>query len=412
MDESPAPGRSIGAILALLWYQGFTMAINGVAAPWIARSFELGQSGIASLYAWISLSAIGALLLSRLVDRVGRRRVLVWCINGTPIAALGAGLSTSQASFAMCEIVLYAFIGATISGSIVVLAEELPVGQRARGQSFGGLALSLGSGACVILMPVLESAGLSWRWLLMLSGAGLIGAPFLARAIPESDRWRRAASAGTTASGRFYDVFQPAYRRRAVPILIAFLFGAIANTAANSWSYFHAVTVVGLSAATTSLMVVLGGGLGLAGFPLGAWGCERFGRVPTVVVSGLAVVAGVVWFYWGPPAHTPHAALWLGAGFCWFTTAGNAAMVGGNSAATELFPTALRGTMIGWFTLFGATGAVIAQFTIAVLAGPLGGLSVVVGYLALLIVPGVVLFGLCIDETRGLSLEIAARETT
>ena len=39
-----------------------------------------------------------------------------------------------------------------------------------------------------------------------------------------------------------------------------------------------------------------------------------------------------------------------------------------------------------------------------------GGLSVVVGYLALLTIPSAVIFGMCIEETRGLSLEVAARE--
>jgi len=53
---------------------------------------------------------------------------------------------------------------------------------------------------------------------------------------------------------------------------------------------------------------------------------------------------------------------------------------------------------------------VTAQATMAVLAGPLGGLSNVVGYLALLGVPSALLFGYFIEETRGLSLEVAAKE--
>jgi hypothetical protein len=66
--------------------------------------------------------------------------------------------------------------------------------------------------------------------------------------------------------------------------------------------------------------------------------------------------------------------------------------------------------MIGWFTLINAIGAVSAQSAIALLALPLGGLSNVVGYLAMLSVPSAIIFGLFIDETRGLSLEVAAKE--
>ncbi len=94
------------AIFGMLAYQGFTMSINGVGAPWIARSFNLGQSGIATLYAWISVSAIGALILSRLADRVGRRRVLLGCMAATPLCALGAALARSLFLFATFEILL------------------------------------------------------------------------------------------------------------------------------------------------------------------------------------------------------------------------------------------------------------------------------------------------------------------
>jgi MFS family permease len=160
-----------------------------------------------------------------------------------------------------------------------MLAEELPTEQRAKGQSYGGLAMGLGGGLCVSLMPLLARAGYSWRWLLIISATGLLGLPFMARLIPESRRWERAAASGGTSRSRFSDVFGPRYRRRAIPIMVCALLGMIAGTATNSWSYFHAVSVVGLSAGAASIMVLIGGGLGMMGFPLGAWGCERLGRV-------------------------------------------------------------------------------------------------------------------------------------
>lgn len=409
-DDSRHTRRTVIALCGMLGYQGFTMSINGIAAPWIAKSFHLDQSGIATLYAWVSLSAIGALVLSRLADRVGRQRVLVWAMLATPLGALGAALSFNRALFVVFDLVVYACVGATVASAVVMLAEELPVHQRARGQSFGGLAIGLGGGVCVALMPLLVHLGWSWRWLLGVSAAGIVVCPFLARRTPESQRWQRVAGSGTTAALRFYDVFGRRYRRRAVPILICFLLSTIAGTAATSWGYYHAVSVVGLSAGAASLMMLLGGGVSMLGFPLGAWSAERFGRVPTVVVFGLFVAIGALFFYWGPPAHCMAPGLWLGVGFCWFMVALNASMVGGNAAGTELFPTALRGTMMGWFALVGAVASVSAQAAIALLARPLGGLSIVVGYLALLAVPSVIIFGLFIEETRGLVLEVAALE--
>ncbi|MBI3759822.1 MAG: hypothetical protein HY269_08740 [Deltaproteobacteria bacterium] len=84
--------------------------------------------------------------------------------------------------------------------------------------------------------------------------------------------------------------------------------------------------------------------------------------------------------------------------------------VAANSAATELLPAALRSTMVGWQMIAGAVFSMLAQMAIAALIGPLGGLTNVVRYFALLGIPSAILFGLFIDETRGLPLDVAAKE--
>lgn len=138
--------RTVVIIATMLGYQGYTMTINSTGAPWIAATFGLSQSGIAGMYTWIALSALGALVLSRLVDRVGRRRVLFWCMLATPLCAFGASQAPSPLVYVLFEIPMYACIGATVSGSVVMLAEELPIEKRARGQSVAGLSIGLGAG--------------------------------------------------------------------------------------------------------------------------------------------------------------------------------------------------------------------------------------------------------------------------
>ena len=427
-DSSPAagdPGASGGlgdqearlrnrrlarAIARVLAFEGFTMSINGIGSPWIAKSFHLGESGIAGLFAWVSLSAIGALGLSRMIDWLGRRRMLLVCMAGTAVSALAAALSTNIVAFAVCEIALYAFIGATISGGIVILAEELAIEERARGQSWAGLGMGLGGGLCLLVMPMVASR-YSWRWVLVLASAMGVAALWrAARVIPESDRWQRAAATGTTSASSFYDAFGQLYRRRAITILVCAFLANIAVVAGSSWAYFHLVSVVGLAPGAASALMLVGGGVGMLGFPLGARSCESYGRIPTIFVSGLMIGLGALSFYWGPPAHLQFHLLWFGVTYCCFTAAMSAGQVGGNSIATELFPTAIRGAMMGWFSLVGAAAAVSAQTLIAVLAGRLGGLSIVVGYLSLLAIPNAIIVALLLPETRGLSLEAAAME--
>ncbi|HKN12905.1 MAG TPA: MFS transporter [Candidatus Binatus sp.] len=399
--------RSIARVLA---FNGFTMSINGIGAPWIAKSFHLGEPGIAGLFAWISLSALGALGLSRMIDRLGRRRMLLVCMAGTAVSALAAAFSTNIAAFVLCEIALYAFIGATVASGVVILAEELPIEERARGQSWGGLGMGLGGGLCLIMMPMVASR-YSWRWMLVLASVmGVAGLRRAAKVIPESGRWQHAAESGTTSASSFYDAFGPLYRRRAITILICSLLGTIAAVAASSWAYFHLVSVVGLAPRAASGLMLVGGGVGMLGFPLGARGCERYGRIPTIFVAGLLTGLGALAFYWGPPAHLGLRWLWIEVTYCCFTAGLSAGQVGGNSLATELFPTAIRGAMMGWFSLVGAAAAVSAQTLIAVFAARLGGLSIVVGYLSLLAIPNAIIVALLLPETRGLSLEAAAME--
>src|SRR5438552_3293516 len=123
-----APGAASPAVVRrtilgtcwMLWYQGFTMSINAIAAPWIAKTFGLG----------------------------------------------------------------------------------------------GGL--------CVLLMPLLDHWGLSWRWLLALSATGVFSLPLLSRVLSESQRWQHAAASGATGRAAFYDVFRRRYRARTAPMLAAF----------------------------------------------------------------------------------------------------------------------------------------------------------------------------------------------
>lgn len=374
------------------------------------QEFQLSESAVAGVFAWLALAALGALGLARMADRLGRRRVLMWTTVGMPACALGAAMSARLVPFVAFEIVLSAFAGAAAASSIVMIAETLPIVRRAEGQSMGGLANASGAGICVVLMPVLVHFGWSWRWLLAIAAAGLLMLPTIMRAIPESERWTRQTRAAGETRTRFYDVFAPLYRTRSITLLVCSVLAALSIEGVSAYSYFHAVSVVGLSADAASALTLVGGGVGMFGFPLGAWAAERFGRVPTIVVCGAATSSLALVYFWGPPAHYAHPALWLAVAFMITQASTNATAVASNAAVTELFPTALRGTIIGWFSLTGASGALAAESTIAILARRMGGLSVVTGWLSLLGVPSAILFGLVIEETRGLPLDQAARE--
>ena len=406
-ERSSSAITVIAAIVILLIYQGYSLSIVGVASPWIAKSFALDQSQLAELFAWMSLSAFGALVLARLADRFGRRRIILSSLVLAPLCAAGAAVARHPAPFAFFEILISALLGGSVSSAIVLLAEDLPAEQRARGQAFAAGASAIGGVLGYMVIPFLLQWGYSWRWLLGPCVAGVALVAPLARMLPVDSE---LASTNIVSRSRFYDIFHPLYRRRAITLLACAALDTIAGSAVNGWLYFDAVSIIGLSPQTASSIIVVGMVVGMLGFPVGAWTSDRFGRVPTVMYVGGAGWFGALAFYWGPPNGASWPLTWLLVAYCWFKIASGVMTVGANSAATELFPAGLRTTMIGWQGITAAGFSMLAQVMIAALIGPFGGLTKVIRYLALLGIPSAIIFGAFIDETRGLPLEVAAKE--
>jgi MFS family permease len=410
-ERSPiGPNALIAAIVLLLLYQGYNLSVAGVAAPWIATSFSLNQPELARLFAWMSASAFGSLLLARLADRVGRRRIILLSLLLSPPLSLGAALSSSAAWFALFEILVSALLGGSVSSAIVVLAEELPTNRRAVGQAFAALASALGGVLAYIVIPFLLEWGFSWRWLLGPCVAGICLVVPVARMLPAESRWSEAAAAGLVATSHFYNVFHPLYRRRSLTLLGCAALDTMAGTAVNGWLYFNTVSILGLPPRIASGLIVGGMFTGMLGFPVGAWISDRFGRVPAAAYVGGAAWLGALALYWGPPASISWPLTWLAAGYCWFKIGSGVMTVGANAAATELFPADLRTTMIGWQMLTAAIFSMLAQVVIAATIGPLGGLTAVIRYFALLGFFSAALFRAFIDETCGLPLEVSAKE--
>src|SRR3984893_4778302 len=162
-ERSSSAMTVIAAIVILLIYQGYSPSIIGGASPGIAKSFALDQSQLAELFAWMSLSALGSLILARLADRIGRRRIILLSLVLAPLCAAGAAVARHPAPFAFFEILISALLGGSVSSAIVLLAEKLPVEQRARGQAFAAGASAIGGVLGYMVIPFLLQWGYSWR---------------------------------------------------------------------------------------------------------------------------------------------------------------------------------------------------------------------------------------------------------
>jgi MFS family permease len=151
-------GRPPAALLALLLWWGYVSGIHGSVAPLLAESFGLGDAEVAALLSWLGAASLLPLCVGGASDRIGRRRALLVCSTALPLAAAGAALAPSPASYLVAQLAAFGLGSALLAIATVVLAETLPEESRARGHGRAGLALALGTA-----LPLLASAALAER---------------------------------------------------------------------------------------------------------------------------------------------------------------------------------------------------------------------------------------------------------
>ena len=399
------------ALLGVMWYQGLTLPLLAVASPWIALRFGLDARAVARLFALMSLSAVITFAGGRLADRIGRRRLLLGCLLLASAMAVCAALARSVVIFAICELVRFSTVGAVANSAIALFAEAAP-DSSARAGALGkaGMAAAAGGASLLAVIPIIMRMGNSFPLTFGLAACGVLFVPAVLHWVPESARWARAQDAGTVATSSPVGVLTRRWARRAIALLAAALLSGAEGAAVGGWSYYYGVSIQGMSPGSMSTWSLIATAVGFAGFRAGTLAAERFGRIPTVVGFGLMHQAAALWLYLGPPKHFSDISLWIGLGLCFSGFGASASGIAKATATVELFPTSLRVTMLGWIALAGAIATGCSNMLVSVLILPLGGLPRAIALLSLSGVAGLIVFGLCVDETRGLSLDDAAFE--
>jgi len=387
---------------------GYVSGIHGSVAPFLAEGFALSDAEMARLWAWVGLSALGALALGRQADRFGRRRVLLACFAALPLAAGVVAWAQTPVGYLAGQMLAYA-AGGTLLGTVtVVIAEELPDAERARGQARAGAVLAAASALPLAGVALLAGRDEPWRGVWATAVLAAFAWPWLRRHLPETARWRTAAADGATRRVRLAAVFRPGIRRRALAVLAAILLVHAVELAARAWLFYHPVRSLGIAPGAATLLLVAGGGLGLVGFRVGGRLAERIGRRRTFSLAGLVFAASTVAYY-DLSLHVERGRMaLLAVSLFGLSAGGNAALVAFRSLAVELFPTALRATVASWMALGSAFGWIAAMGVTAILAPVLGGVGPAVAALAALALPVAALALAQLPETAGRSLEAAA----
>jgi putative MFS transporter len=405
-DALPTRGR-VALLAGLAVYWGYLVTLMGASSPFLARTFALDDARIAWLFAVMALDAVPTFLLMRLADRRGRRRVLRAAVTALPFVCVLQAAMPGLVGFTIVQILRGALTGALNATLIVVVAELLPTSWRARGQALNGVGGAIGSGIALVTVSSLEEA---WRWAWLGGAVALPLLPLLRRALPETERYERAAARGETEHVPLLAVFEPRYRRRTSARLVSFFVANLAAAATGNWLFYHGVRTLAIDPGWMTAALITGGAVGIAGFPLGARWADRFGRRPTVATATVLATLFASAYYGLRLGSAPADVVLLTGLFAGVALLGNAALTAGRAQAAELVPTRLRGAFFGWLSLTEASSFLLAQALAGALALALGGLAPAIVALQVLVVPALLFYLVFVPETVGLELEVAALE--
>ena len=339
----------------------------------------------------IRLASLGALPVTGLADRFGRRMLLLVTVGAglamTALAAASPGYWWFVAVFACGRPLL----SATNALAQVTAAEQTASRDRAKAVALIAAGYGAGAGAIAIVHSLAAST-LGFRGVFVLALVPLALLPLLGRWIAEPDRFTVAAAGSEHPLPVLGAVARPYRRRLAVIVILAFAVSVITGPA-NSFVFLFAQNVLHQPGVVTAAMVAGAGAAGLAGLLAGRWLADRVGRRLTGALAMVTVALFATVTYTGSaPA--------LLAGYILGVFAASVFAPAAGALVNELFPTPVRASVAGWSLAAGVLGAVTGLVVFGAVAD--GGHRFAAAGLVTFLPPALimVLFWL-LPETRG-----------
>jgi MFS family permease len=354
--------RAVVAVAIAAFASGFAQFGVVAALGDVARGFgqlnvgatladQAGLSGtdLGIGLAIMRLASLGALPITGLADRFGRRTMLLVTVT---LGLIMTGVAAASPSYWWFVIIFASgrpLLSATNALAQVTAAEQTGTANRAKAVAL--IAAGYGTGAGVVaIVHSLASAVIGFRGVFVLALIPLALMPLLWRWTEEPDRFAVTAASSQRSFPVLGAVAPPFRRRLAVVVVLGFAVSVITGPA-NSFVFLFAQNILHLAGIVTAAMVVGAGVAGLAGLLAGRWLADRVGRRLTGAVAMVAVALLAILTYSGSaPA--------LLAGYILGVFAGSVFAPAGGALVNELFPTSVRASVAGWSLAAGVLGAV------------------------------------------------------
>ena len=357
---------ALGALCTLAMVFGYLGTLLTQTITFAADELGATKAEQGATLAAVRIGVLGAVALTSLADRRGRRRVLLWSAAvACVVSALGA-IAPDLVTLGLTQAVVRGLATAGAVILAIIAAEEMPAGSRAFGISLLTMAGALGVGTCLWVLPLADLGTHGWRILYALPLLGLPIVRHVSKHLRESRRFAitHVVETSLTGHGRRFWLL-------AVSALLLNLFTAPASQLMNEFLRDER----GFSAARISLFTMLTNTPGAIGIVVGGRLADTRGRR---VVGAVGVAGGV--------ALT--VAMVLAAGWPMWALSVAGAIVGAATVPAlgvygpELFPTSLRGRVNGIIAILGVAGSVVGLLVAGFLSERWNGLGPALALLA------------------------------
>ena len=282
IDRLPAVA-TIWRLVALLSIGGFfelydlfqTAYISpGLISDGIFHTGSEGVFGFSDQAAFASATFLGlflgASLLSPIADRFGRRAIFTFALVWYTVATVLMGIQTSALGIICMRFLVGIGLGIELVTIDAYLSELVPKRMRSSAFAFAFFIQFLSVPAVALmswwLVPQAPFGIAGWRWVVLSSAVFALFIWQLRKRLPESPRWLaqkgRFEEADTIlnnlearcrkdqgkpldepepeaisvqGNGRFADIWQPPYRRRALMLIVFHVFQAIGFFGFGNW---------------------------------------------------------------------------------------------------------------------------------------------------------------------------------
>lgn len=379
-------------VIVICWFinmlDGFDVLAIAYTAPSITEEWALAPEKLGVvLSAGLVGMALGAMFIAPLADRLGRRRIILWCLAIIGFSMMATASASSISLLISARIVTGLGVGGLLASLNTMVAEYSSDRRRSFAVSFLQSGYPIGALAGGLIAALLIPA-FGWQMVFIIGGAStLVMVVVVLLFLPESlhylleQRPKNALSQVNRILSRLghrsisdlpqmlensppasiKEIFSPALKTNTLLLWLSFFMSMLTLYFLLLWTP-QIIVNAGLPKEQGILVGAMLNGGGLIGMLLLGYFAERFGLHRLIIGFFLMAALTMVAFALVDASATVLLLLAFALGF--FAVGG---MIGLYSVAADLYPTSLRNTGLGWGIGIGRLGAILGPYVAGVL---------------------------------------------